>query len=120
MDALREVAQVAEGAGDCADADGKAIRRPARFRLPVTLGELQLEQRLDQPLLGAVVEVPREALPLAIGRGEEPSPRSLRLDQQCVLHRLGSDGLVRPQLLGDVGKDTIAPALADSRIGAEA
>lgn len=83
----RKVAEL--GQGDPGLLEGFGHQRPRLLPGPA-LHRLQHEQHGEQPLLGAVVQVPFEAPALVLGRGSEPSPR---------LGQLGDPGLQRrPEL----------------------
>ena len=105
MDPERQIAQLGQGGLGLL---GCPIQAASDFRVAIVTElaprDLQLEGQRHEPLLGAVVEVPLDALPLAIAGLDDPRARranlaELRLDlggQPIVLdrqpHRAGDRG----------------------------
>jgi hypothetical protein len=69
-------AQVLEPAAGVFQCPADQFSRPLRCRVPALLGHLQADQRGDQALLSAVVQVPGDALARDVGRGHQTGPRS--------------------------------------------
>ena len=72
VDAAREPADLVQRPIDLAAELGLERRRTGRVGGPELVHELELHPQRDQPLLGAIMEVALDPLPLDIGGGQDP------------------------------------------------
>ena len=102
MDAAGGLAQLLQRAGGLRDGAGKLRAQLAWFGRGGRLRRAQVQGEGDEPLLGAVVQVPFDPPPRLVGGGHDPRPggrqRSLALcvgDRGC--DQLGEPGQSVPQ-----------------------
>lgn len=79
VDAGRDLAQVLEPVPGVADGPGEQLPGLLGGGIPLLLGELEIDERGHEPLLGAVVQVAGDAPAGLIGSGHQPGPRCHQL-----------------------------------------
>ena len=93
VDAGGDLAQAVEAAAGVTEGPVQGFPGPLRRGRPVLLGELKVDDRAHQLLLGAVVQVTGDSLPRGVEGGDHARPRGDQLSTGGRVRNGGADQL---------------------------